>query len=1159
MFHYLGRLLVACITVAVLLASEHHGIVKSNGMPVPGATVTAVKGDKKVATTTDDNGEYTFPDLEDGVWTITVDMLGFGKQTKEVAVTAQAPSPEWDIKLLSAAEMKSAIAAAAAPPAAATTTAAKAAPAAAANSASTPAKPGTPESKPAATTAANNNGRQQGGNAGGRGGNNGRPSLRSALQQGGGTGFQRADVNATGDGAGAANNDNSGDLGMNNNAGGSDLSQNSGDALAINGSVSSGLGMPQQNDWFGGRGMGMGMGMEGMGGPMGMGGPGMGGPGADGGGGGGPVGRGGGPGGRGGGPGGGFGGRGGGGFGGRGGRGGPGGRGGRGNLASFGNSRRNPRMRYNGNIGLFLDNSALDAQNYSITGQQTQKPAYAKSRGSAMFGGPLKIPHLLSGEHTTFTINYQMARNRNASIFDGTMPTAAERAGDFTGVTNNLGQAVTIIDPESGSPFPGNVIPQNRFSSQALGLLQYYPLPNFYSATSRYNYQQGLTSVNNQDNVNARISETINWRNQISGGVGYQRANGVSNSVFGFQDTNGQNAVNANLNYSYHFTQRVINRLGYNFSRNTAHSSGYFSNRQNLSGELGINGNDQDPSFWGPPALSFQSSGFSGLNDASKTLNRAQTSALSDSVMWIHGTHNMTFGGDFRRLQNNPLSEQNPRGTFMFNGGISGFDFSDFLLGLPDTSSIAFGNADKYYRNSWFDLYANDDWRINTKLSLNFGLYWSYQAPVTELYGRLVNMDVGPYWTNPIPVCATVSPNCTQASSVGLPNSLIHGDPHEFQPRIGFAYNPFKAGKTVFRGGYGIYYNTSVWQAFANSMAQQYPLSYTVQDSAAYGLLTLANGFPLQSISAISNFALDPHFHLGYSQIWQLSIQQSLRGGMVATVTYNGTKGTHQTQSFIPWSTPPGATAAPYPSNYTYETSGGNSIYQGVSGQLQRRFRSGLMWNAVYTFARSRDDAGTGGRGASGITAQNWLDLDAEWARSSGIRTHTLNFNMQYSTGVGTRGGTLLNGWKGRLIKDWTFIAGINLGSGAPVTPTVQGLRLGGTAITGPVRPLYTGQPLYLPDGSYNPLAFVAPPSGEWGNTGRNVLTGPMLFGTSASAGRIFRLGERRSVDLRFDSQNPLNHVTYTGYNAVVNNLQWGLPTGASAMRSFNANLRFRF
>ncbi len=179
---------------------------------------------------------------------------------------------------------------------------------------------------------------------------------------------------------------------------------------------------------------------------------------------------------------GGFGGRGGGGpGGGRGGRGGgPGaGRGGpmgRAGVASFGNGRRDRRMQYNGNASFTLDNSALDARSYSINGQDTAKPAYAKGRGSFMLGGPLKIPKLLDGQKGTFTINYQLARMRNGITNTQTMPTLLERTGDFSQSIGAQGP-VTIFDPLTGSPFPGNVIPTNRINPASLGSAQVLSQP----------------------------------------------------------------------------------------------------------------------------------------------------------------------------------------------------------------------------------------------------------------------------------------------------------------------------------------------------------------------------------------------------------------------------------------------------------------------------------------------------------------------------------------------------------------------------------------------------------------------------------------------------------------------------------------------------------
>jgi hypothetical protein len=576
-YNYIGRLLIACIAVTGLMAAEHHGQVMSGGMPVPGATVTATMGDKKQVTTTDEQGVYSFPDLEDGNWSLTIDMLGFTKITTEIGVAAGAPGAMWEMRLLSADMIKADVAARLAPPPppaatpAAGTTPATPAPTAA-TPAGTPPTPDTTGAKPATTTpatqAATTPPAAGRGNQGGRGatGANGRPSIRQAVQNNGG--FQRADVTQQAD---------VGSVGADMSMANADASQ-AGDAMVAMGSVNTGLGMPQQNDWaMGGRGG------DGMGGPMGMGGPGgMGGdgtgiPGQQGvdAGGGGRGGRGGGPGG--GGPGGAGGRGGGGGFGGggvmpmapggggRGGRGGPG-RGGRGNPNSFGNGRRGTRPRYNANLAFVLDNSALDARSFSIAGADTAKAAYAKSRITASGGGPLKIPHVLSGDKTTFFLNYQLTRNRNGSTATGLMPTAAERNGDFSQALTSSGAPVTIFDPLNGAQFPNNTIPTNRISPQASALLSFYPLPNF-AANSRFNYQIPLVGITNQDNISTRISETLNTKNQFTFGMGYQRSDTTSPNIFAFVDKQHMDGINANVSWINHITQRVINTARYNFSR----------------------------------------------------------------------------------------------------------------------------------------------------------------------------------------------------------------------------------------------------------------------------------------------------------------------------------------------------------------------------------------------------------------------------------------------------------------------------------------------------------------------------------------------------------------------------------------------------------------
>ncbi len=244
-------------------------------------------------------------------------------------------------------------------------------------------------------------------------------------------------------------------------------------------------------------------------------------------------------------------------------------------------------------------------------------------------------------------------------------------------------------------------------------------------------------------------------------------------------------------------------------------------------------------------------------------------------------------------------------------------------------------------------------------------------------------------------------------------------------------------------------------------------------------------------------------------------------------------------------------------------------MHNGVTGVLQ------------YTFSKSLDDDGAlGGQGtsATGQTvaafpgqtaatgqqgmqiAQNWLRLSAERSLSIFDQRHLLSLQVQYTTGMGIGGGTLLSGWRGALLKEWTFATLINAGSGLPETP-IDLATVPGTGFTGTLRPDYTGQPLYSPPAGLhlNPAAFTAPPPGQWGNAGRNSIMGPAEFSLNVSMGRTFRLNDRFNIDFRVDSNNALNHVSYTAWETIINSTQFGLPAGANAMRSVQTTLRLKF
>jgi len=324
--------------------------------------------------------------------------------------------------------------------------------------------------------------------------------------------------------------------------------------------------------------------------------------------------------------------------------------------AAFGNNRRGAGSLYNGSLGIILDNSALDARNFSYTGQNTPKPGYDKFQGIGSFGGPIRIPHLIQNG-PIFFVAYNWTRNHTANISSALVPTEVQRTGD-------LSAFAPVYDPTTGAPFPGNVIPTTRISPQATALLNFYPQPNFNS--SLYNYQVPIVGETHQDSMQSRLNKTIGNKNQLYGTFAFQRTAVDTPNLFGFLDKTSTLGSNTQINWSHRMSQRMFAHFQITFSRMSTTLLPNFASKENVSGTAGISGNAQDPLNWGPPALQFTS--ITGLTDGTAAVNHNQTTAYSYDGLWNYGRHNVTYGADLKRVEFNNISQQNPRGTFTFTG-----------------------------------------------------------------------------------------------------------------------------------------------------------------------------------------------------------------------------------------------------------------------------------------------------------------------------------------------------------------------------------------------------------------------------------------------------------------------------------------------------------
>ena len=337
---------------------------------------------------------------------------------------------------------------------------------------------------------------------------------------------------------------------------------------------------------------------------------------------------------------------------------------GRGNALAFGNNRRNPRMMYNGNLNITEANSLLNAQQYSLSGQNIPKPYSNNTNINASFGGPLKIPKLLSGTGGQFTVSVGIGRNRNGQQGSlTTMPSALERSGDFSQSVGSNGKPVVIYDPTTGAPFPGNKIGAARIDSIAAALLGYYPMPE--SAGPDAKLPAPHHALQQHQQPERALNQTLSPR------TGFRAASAIPATT----------AHTRHLRLHRHrqrarhereplllaqFRQPDHRHAELHVQPEPQPSSPFFAYKDNVAARLGIQGVSTDPLNWGPPNLNFTN--FSGLSDAAASLARSQTSSVGASLMWVRGSHNLSFGSNFRRQQNNRYSDPNGRGSFTFNG-----------------------------------------------------------------------------------------------------------------------------------------------------------------------------------------------------------------------------------------------------------------------------------------------------------------------------------------------------------------------------------------------------------------------------------------------------------------------------------------------------------
>jgi len=906
--------------------------------------------------------------------------------------------------------------------------------------------------------------------------------------------------------------------------------------------------------------------------------------------------------------------------GGGGGRGGRGGGGGGGGFRGFNPTQPHGAVFYQGG------NGALNAAPFSVAaalgepGAQVVKPSSMSNRFGVSFTGSPSIPGLVKASTKQFIFfNVTGQRNINPQVFNGTVPTLAERSGDFSGL------AQTLYDPATGLPVPGNNLKnaQTPMSPQALALLNYYPAPNVPNAGPLNNYQTVTNAGQNATTAALRYVRNFGQTTGFGRGGGRQAANtpktlrqninfngsyshtasDIRNIFLPLGGSTSSEGYGVTAGYTVGYG-RITNNASINWNRSHVTTQNYFTDGpSNPAVEAGVLVGNQTiqttPFYYGVPSLSFGgATAFTGLSNGQPNNTINQTISFSDFVSYSHKKHNMRYGLDIRRVHADSIggtpsdllgaTPSTPLGTFSFTGyatqnpaancvssstvtcpviPASGSGFADFLLGFPQQGAVQAGLNKTYLRANVFDWYAQDDWRAKANLTLNFGLRYEYFSPYVEKYNRLVNLDHNANFTD----VEAIQPGQSGEFSGPFPRSLVNPDRSMYSPRLGFAYRPkskfFK--DTVVRGGYGINYNTGQYATIARQLANQQPFAVTQTNLAGQqgcGTLkqfTLAGAFNCSNAAVQSNYSAFLNYRLGHVQIWDLDIQRTLPLGIVANIGYDGSKGGALDLVEAPNRTATGV-LNPGAQPFAYENSVGYSRFEALRVNVRKRMQKGISLQGTYQYGHSIDNSSSIG-GAAQTVAQDPNDLNAEEGNSTFDVRQKLTGNWVFELPFGPNRALLSKGgfWS-KALDGFSVSGDFTFATGTYYTPnyqlTVQETASGSSSSLRPNRnfnvPISGAKQI---GNWFNTAAFSAPPSGQYGTASRNSIEGPGTEVVDVSLSRTVQLGETRSFEARVTAANALNIVQFSGINTILNSPTFGQVTGAAPMRTLTVLARYRF
>ena len=735
--------------------------------------------------------------------------------------------------------------------------------------------------------------------------------------------------------------------------------------------------------------------------------------------------------------------------------------------------------QYHGSLFEYLQNDAFDADPYGFSGKA---PKHFNTFGGSL-GGPLTIPHLYNGKDKTFFfVDYEGNRRSTAVAEQFLVPTQDERNGNLAAL--------------------GVTTPIANINPTATALLSYYPLPNV-TGQSNYNYENFQSTPARTDGADLRIDHTINSKQSIY--ARFSRKNITEDYANPLLPNDSDSVHNRSLlvSHTWVLTQHLLNESRFGFTNVTTSVGFPIEGAQALS-QLDLTGVNisQHPTTHAFPTFNFSAgTGFTPIGRDKTGVTQSKTTQFTDNLSWTRGKHTFKTGLDARRVRYfdlesfAPVFNSDDFGDFIFQGTFTGNAFGDFLEGTPTSLFFAVSSPDVGGTAWQYGVYGQDEYQINSRLTLSYGLRWQVLPGFHEDGGNLANFDqrnnsivvpdqLSAYLQqqniqasnlafqqsfNACNLGYTALPctNYLTASQDHLPQSLRNIYMRNFQPRISIAWRPFNDTKTVIRAGFGIFTMTNLGPLSFNNSGNPTSALHTYTNTVTASgtpLIQFPNTAPptvgVQYGGGGLDQGVDPNYRDPQANQWNLTVERQLASNDSLRVSYVGMHSyrlsiTEDLNQIPASATPYQTTAAspyvdpraPYHNWFTlYSTfNAGEANYNALQVEENHKMSHGLYFSANYTLAKNLADnqgdtpTAYAGEVNYGIPIANRFDVHSDYGNIEGARRNRFLLTGLYQLPVG-EGRTFLNtgGWRNAVLGGWELTTITLLETGPWLTPSIS-------------------------------------------------------------------------------------------------------------------------